>query len=665
MKKARLIWKILGPALTLTLFFAGCEVGGSEDVNRKGYTVSYSVGIGSGTPPSSQIVREGNSITLPGQGAMRAPSSGGTFDGWLLYEQTYSGGNDYFDSASPNGDGYQEESLYPAGSQYRVYNSVLFTAQWTNVVSGDNPFVGEWTGQMSGSTGNVSVSVSITSDSWTITTGSDKVSGANGSYTYTGSSAIFSDNYGGQVGTAYLSDDTLGLQMTGGAYSGMSGVFTKSSTSGQYTVTFNASGGSVSQSSISVNAGATVTNLPTPTRTGYTFGGWFTQTNGGGTQFTATTAVNGNITVYAKWTTAMAEGVYIGIISFAGDATDLTGGTPVLLDYSGKNSLTNRIDTQYNISTQGGTALFYGVHRALANLTNMTAYPDKLDSVNVITFTDGLDNGSTGRSLLNSIEEQTFDTENEYATYVKSQIDSRSINGKPITAYSVGVRGGDVTDILLFQSNLEKIASNGKSHELTDFSSLQTTFDDIAANLLTVNSSTSFNMITTLLSSGAKVRMTFDVTGTNPSDAAASSKYIEGTITRTGAGTNLTYTFGSITYGGGLGSTQGAGPITGSISGSEVTFSFTGMSGYVPDTDRSKARQWTMTSGATEWQINSEYSVGGGTNTQVDKRSAIIYLVLDSSTSLSPGQDGQIGQIRTAVKQFITSIYNRVNGISN
>lgn len=47
----------------------------------------------------------------------------------------------------------------------------------------------------------------------------------------------------------------------------------------------------------------TVGTLPTPpTKTSYTFGGWFTQTGGQGTQFLANTTVSASITVYAKWT---------------------------------------------------------------------------------------------------------------------------------------------------------------------------------------------------------------------------------------------------------------------------------------------------------------------------------------------------------------------------
>ncbi|MDR0562347.1 MAG: InlB B-repeat-containing protein [Spirochaetaceae bacterium] len=70
----------------------------------------------------------------------------------------------------------------------------------------------------------------------------------------------------------------------------------------QYTVTFNPDGGTVSPTTAQVNSGETVGTLPAPAKTGYTFGGWYTAQNGGGTQFTATTPVTANITVYAKWT---------------------------------------------------------------------------------------------------------------------------------------------------------------------------------------------------------------------------------------------------------------------------------------------------------------------------------------------------------------------------
>jgi hypothetical protein len=147
----------------------------------------------------------------------------------------------------------------------------------------------------------------------------------------------------------------------------------------------------------------------------------------------------------------------------------------------------------------------------------------------------------------------------------------------------------------------------------------------------------------------------FDVAGTGSPDAGGSSKYLEGSITRTGTGANLIYTLGDITYSDGLSSIEGAGPITGVINGSEITFAFTGMEGYNPATDESRAKQWTMTSGTTAWQINSEYSISGATDIEVEMSSAIIYLVLDASASMN---SAQIGQVRNYVTAFINSVYN-------
>ena len=103
-----------------------------------------------------------------------------------------------------------------------------------------------------------------------------------------------------------------------------------------FTVSYNANGGTVSTSSKTVsqsftnwntaangsgtayNAGATysananvtlyaqyanssIGSLPTPTRSGYTFDGWYTAANGG-TKITDSTKVTANTTVYAHWT---------------------------------------------------------------------------------------------------------------------------------------------------------------------------------------------------------------------------------------------------------------------------------------------------------------------------------------------------------------------------
>lgn len=68
-----------------------------------------------------------------------------------------------------------------------------------------------------------------------------------------------------------------------------------------FNLKFNANGGTVSETSRLVLCDTAVGTLPTPTRTGYTFGGWFTSS---GSQISAnsTFATAENITVVAKWT---------------------------------------------------------------------------------------------------------------------------------------------------------------------------------------------------------------------------------------------------------------------------------------------------------------------------------------------------------------------------
>lgn len=69
-----------------------------------------------------------------------------------------------------------------------------------------------------------------------------------------------------------------------------------------YTVSFNANGGSVATSSKSVTYNSTYGDLPTPSRTGYSFSGWYTATSGG-TKITSSTKVQitSAQTLYARW----------------------------------------------------------------------------------------------------------------------------------------------------------------------------------------------------------------------------------------------------------------------------------------------------------------------------------------------------------------------------
>ena len=79
--------------------------------------------------------------------------------------------------------------------------------------------------------------------------------------------------------------------------------FTTDSALPVYNLTFNANGGSCSVPSTSVTYSTAYGTLPTPTRDGYSFDGWYTAATGE-TKVTASTTVTaiGNHTLYAHWT---------------------------------------------------------------------------------------------------------------------------------------------------------------------------------------------------------------------------------------------------------------------------------------------------------------------------------------------------------------------------
>ena len=96
-------------------------------------------------------------------------------------------------------------------------------------------------------------------------------------------------------GNATLSGTTL--KMGSG-----STTLTANYTANKYTVNFNANGGSVSTSSMTVTYGAKYGTLPTPTKPGHEFIGWFTSaTSGTQIKASSTVSITTTQTLYAHW----------------------------------------------------------------------------------------------------------------------------------------------------------------------------------------------------------------------------------------------------------------------------------------------------------------------------------------------------------------------------
>lgn len=73
-----------------------------------------------------------------------------------------------------------------------------------------------------------------------------------------------------------------------------------------YTVAFDANGGSVDESSITAEADTAIGTLPTPTRLGYIFTGWYTLAENG-VQITEEEIITSDMTYYAHWQYATAR----------------------------------------------------------------------------------------------------------------------------------------------------------------------------------------------------------------------------------------------------------------------------------------------------------------------------------------------------------------------
>ena len=103
------------------------------------------------------------------------------------------------------------------------------------------------------------------------------------------------------------------------------------------TVTFNANGGSCATSIKEVDKGTAVGSLPIPTRSGYTFVGWYASQNGGTAPITASTTVSDPVTYYAHWTSNRSTGDQLTFDAAGG----LLPGAVATYSLSGTNTFRN------------------------------------------------------------------------------------------------------------------------------------------------------------------------------------------------------------------------------------------------------------------------------------------------------------------------------------
>lgn len=124
-----------------------------------------------------------------------------------------------------------------------------------------------------------------------------------------------------------------------------------------YTITYNLDGGTLSSSSKTISYNSTYGNLPTPTKAGFTFSGWYTSASGG-TKISSSTAytLTSNQTLYARWTYSS---ITYNVLSQSYKCANGSAGSTYAFTYSGNCTIVNDGNDNWKIKlTSGGTAQF-------------------------------------------------------------------------------------------------------------------------------------------------------------------------------------------------------------------------------------------------------------------------------------------------------------------
>lgn len=325
------------------------------------------------------------------------------------------------------------------------------------------------------------------------------------------------------------------------------------------------------------------------------------------------------------------EGLYVGIIGFN---DEIHSKTLTLLNDASKDDMKDYINS---LTMQNGTVLYHAVNTAIEKIEAITP-PQDLINVSIVTFTDGLDQGSY---VLND----SYSSGNEYLNAISNKIKNTRISDVPISAYAIGVKGSDVNNATSFHQNLEKLSSSANNvYEVANMTEVGQIFSSIAQELYNQSSSWDVALKAPTPEPRTRIRFTFD----NVNDAEESTQYIEGVyIVNNNTHENM---LNQVNY---VGLQDCGSIIYPEAEGIFQTFTFTNL--LTIDGDQvytTNTKEWIWDTDMMEWQLNSEFSPSGNTVVKEEFKSALIMLVLDCSSSLN----NDFVSVQSSACQFIETL---------
>lgn len=321
--------------------------------------------------------------------------------------------------------------------------------------------------------------------------------------------------------------------------------------------------------------------------------------------------------------TPSVAGVFFGITAFNYEPQI----RPIeLISLENKASFKEFVNSQ---SKDDATYLYYSTDQAINALSNHK-YPENLGSVALITFTDGNDDGSL------EMVDPTWN-DHTYQRYLAKRIKETKVQNIPINAFSIGLKGKDNTDLEMFKSNLQVLASSDdQAMEVNNMSEVEATINEILDNLERSWVNKKIMCSINVRATGDIIRFTLDKSSEELNgDPDKSELWIEGTFSRTDNSLN------DIVYHG-LTSTSGNKVVSEKIEIEEdgrvkVKYRFTfenlrDLEGNV--FEPGKIAFFHRTSSTGKWQPHTEFRDGEDSGTETSRTSSAIMFVMDCSDSL-------------------------------
>lgn len=294
-----------------------------------------------------------------------------------------------------------------------------------------------------------------------------------------------------------------------------------------------------------------------------------------------------------------------------------------------------------SLTTQPGRLLYYSVDKALDAL-NDARCPRNLEHVAVVTFVEGLDQGSLMMT-------DKYETESEYAEAISSRIANERVYGCPIKSYTVGLLNENVKDANKFRENLYAMASDSaKAMEIEGINELPEKFRGIAEELVGRNRYETLTLIFPGVGTGTRIRFTLDEV--NQETVDDSQIYIEGTFSlKDRSLTNIVYKGLTCTAGDSVAA-------TGVVDGMFINMVFDGIQ---LDNDelieKSNIKEWYWVEDLNAWEASTEFSADRLPEVENTYSSVLVMLLLDCSSVM----DENFANLQMAVSSFLDNLQKK------